>query len=175
MIPARAPRLLHRPGRVYEEKIDGYRMVAVKDGSRVRLHSRLRDGRALPRHRGDARGTPGTVTGEARRPLLYLTKSGSGDKQNGADDERNASVSNELPCGHSRGLLRVVQYRQWVSAFQQQDYRDNEGHCREDARPGDQEEVRPCLGWPWRLDRDHRPAAFWTGMVREPQAGQTTA
>jgi hypothetical protein len=35
MIPARAPRSFHRPGWVYEEKIDGYRMLAVKDGSRV--------------------------------------------------------------------------------------------------------------------------------------------
>jgi len=30
----------HRPRWVYEEKIDGYRMLAVKDGSRVRLLSR---------------------------------------------------------------------------------------------------------------------------------------
>ena len=42
MIPARAPRPFHRPGWVYEEKIDGYRMLAVKDGSRVRLLRQLR-------------------------------------------------------------------------------------------------------------------------------------
>jgi bifunctional non-homologous end joining protein LigD len=30
----------HRPGWVYEEKVDGYRMVAYKDGARVRLVSR---------------------------------------------------------------------------------------------------------------------------------------
>ena len=40
MIPARAPRPFHRPGWVYEEKVDGFRMFAVKDGSRVRLLSR---------------------------------------------------------------------------------------------------------------------------------------
>ena len=40
MIPGRAPRPFHRPGWIYEEKIDGYRMLAVKDGSRVRLLSR---------------------------------------------------------------------------------------------------------------------------------------
>lgn len=30
----------HRPGWAYEEKVDGYRMLAYKDGSRVRLVSR---------------------------------------------------------------------------------------------------------------------------------------
>jgi hypothetical protein len=30
----------HRPGWVYEEKYDGWRMVAYKDGARVRLISR---------------------------------------------------------------------------------------------------------------------------------------
>jgi bifunctional non-homologous end joining protein LigD len=34
----RAP--FHRAGRVYEEKVDGYRMLAYKDGTRVRLVSR---------------------------------------------------------------------------------------------------------------------------------------
>jgi len=42
MIPARAPRSFLWPGWVYEEKIDGYRMLAVKDGSRVRLLRQLR-------------------------------------------------------------------------------------------------------------------------------------
>jgi bifunctional non-homologous end joining protein LigD len=32
----------HRPGWVYEEKVDGYRMLAYKDGARVRLVSRTR-------------------------------------------------------------------------------------------------------------------------------------
>jgi bifunctional non-homologous end joining protein LigD len=35
-------RPFHRPGWVYEEKYDGYRMVAYKDGDRVRLISRNR-------------------------------------------------------------------------------------------------------------------------------------
>ena len=30
----------HRPGWVYEEKVDGWRIVAYKDGARVRLVSR---------------------------------------------------------------------------------------------------------------------------------------
>jgi ATP-dependent DNA ligase len=34
----RAP--FHRPGWIYEEKVDGYRMPAYKDGARVRLVSR---------------------------------------------------------------------------------------------------------------------------------------
>jgi bifunctional non-homologous end joining protein LigD len=34
----RAP--FHRAGGVYEEKVDGYRMLAYKDGARVRLVSR---------------------------------------------------------------------------------------------------------------------------------------
>ena len=34
----RAP--FHRAGWVYEEKVDGYRMLAYKDGARVRLVSR---------------------------------------------------------------------------------------------------------------------------------------
>src|SRR5437667_8719242 len=34
----RAP--FHRPGWIYEEKVDGYRMMAYKDGARVRLVSR---------------------------------------------------------------------------------------------------------------------------------------
>jgi bifunctional non-homologous end joining protein LigD len=33
-------RPFHREGWVYEEKVDGYRMVAYKDGPRVRLISR---------------------------------------------------------------------------------------------------------------------------------------
>jgi bifunctional non-homologous end joining protein LigD len=39
-----APTLVHAPfhraGWVYEEKVDGYRMLAYKDGARVRLVSR---------------------------------------------------------------------------------------------------------------------------------------
>ena len=34
----RAP--FHRPGWIYEEKVDGYRMPAYQDGARVRLVSR---------------------------------------------------------------------------------------------------------------------------------------
>jgi ATP-dependent DNA ligase len=30
----------HRPGEVYEEKVDGWRIVAYKDGARVHLISR---------------------------------------------------------------------------------------------------------------------------------------
>jgi bifunctional non-homologous end joining protein LigD len=40
MIPTLVPTLLHREGWVYEEKVDGYRLVAYKDGGAVRLLSR---------------------------------------------------------------------------------------------------------------------------------------
>ena len=40
MAPTLVRSPFHRPGFVYEEKIDGYRMLAYKDGARVRLVSR---------------------------------------------------------------------------------------------------------------------------------------
>ena len=40
MHPTQVREPFHRPGWVYEEKIDGWRMVAYKDGKRVRLLSR---------------------------------------------------------------------------------------------------------------------------------------
>jgi bifunctional non-homologous end joining protein LigD len=40
MQPELASEPFHRPGWVYEEKYDGWRMIAYKDGSRVRLVSR---------------------------------------------------------------------------------------------------------------------------------------
>lgn len=40
MLATRAPRPFHRPGWIYEEKVDGWRMLAYKDGSKVRLLSR---------------------------------------------------------------------------------------------------------------------------------------
>ena len=40
MQPKLASEPFHRPGWVYEEKLDGWRMVAYKDGPRVRLVSR---------------------------------------------------------------------------------------------------------------------------------------
>jgi hypothetical protein len=36
MIPTLVPKPFHRDGWVYEEKVDGYRMLAFKDGDRVR-------------------------------------------------------------------------------------------------------------------------------------------
>jgi hypothetical protein len=54
----RAP--FHRDGWVYEEKVDGWRILAYKHGRRVRLVSRngiAHDGRPLPRPRGGC-GTP---------------------------------------------------------------------------------------------------------------------
>jgi hypothetical protein len=66
MIPARAPRPFHRPGWVYEEKIDGYRMLAVKDGSRVLLLSR----------RGYEMGFPGIVAALAALPAPSLILDG---------------------------------------------------------------------------------------------------
>jgi ATP-dependent DNA ligase len=43
MQPELAPEPFHRPGSVYEEKYDGWRMLAYKDGARVRLVSVPRD------------------------------------------------------------------------------------------------------------------------------------
>src|SRR5437870_13287777 len=40
MIPTLVRKPFHRDGWVYEEKVDGYRMLAYKDGARVRLVSR---------------------------------------------------------------------------------------------------------------------------------------
>ncbi|HEX3131429.1 MAG TPA: RNA ligase family protein [Thermoanaerobaculia bacterium] len=42
MLADEVKRPFHRPGWVYEEKYDGYRMVAYKEGDRVRLISRNR-------------------------------------------------------------------------------------------------------------------------------------
>src|SRR5262245_62069763 len=40
MLASLAPEPFHRDGWVYEEKVDGWRILAYKDGSRVRLLSR---------------------------------------------------------------------------------------------------------------------------------------
>jgi bifunctional non-homologous end joining protein LigD len=40
MRPTQLPRAFHHEGWVYEEKVDGYRVLAHKDGERVRLISR---------------------------------------------------------------------------------------------------------------------------------------
>src|SRR5688572_14888285 len=40
MVPTQVRQPFHRPGWVYEEKVDGWRMLAYKDGARVRLLSR---------------------------------------------------------------------------------------------------------------------------------------
>src|SRR5262245_24281837 len=40
MQPELAPELFHRAGWVYEEKYDGWRIVAYKDGDQIRLMSR---------------------------------------------------------------------------------------------------------------------------------------
>ena len=40
MQPTLVSRPFHREGLVYEEKVDGYRMVAHKDGAAVKLVSR---------------------------------------------------------------------------------------------------------------------------------------
>jgi bifunctional non-homologous end joining protein LigD len=40
MLAVRAAKPFHRPGWVYEEKIDGWRLLAYKDAARVQLLSR---------------------------------------------------------------------------------------------------------------------------------------
>jgi bifunctional non-homologous end joining protein LigD len=42
MIPTLVPEPFHRDGWIYEEKVDGWRILAYKDGARVRLLSRNR-------------------------------------------------------------------------------------------------------------------------------------
>ena len=42
MQPTLVREQFHRAGRVYEEKVDGWRKLAYKDGQRVRLVSRKR-------------------------------------------------------------------------------------------------------------------------------------
>ena len=37
MAPTQVREPFHRDGRIYEEKVDGWRMLAYKDGARVRL------------------------------------------------------------------------------------------------------------------------------------------
>ena len=67
-----APRLVHaafhRDGWVYEEKVDGWRMLAYKDGQRVRLVSRNGRDHTLGVH-NDAR--PNAVHAEIRRSTPY--------------------------------------------------------------------------------------------------------
>jgi bifunctional non-homologous end joining protein LigD len=50
MIPAQVRQPFHRPGWIYEEKVDGWRILAYKDGGRVRLVSRqgMDHGRRFP-------------------------------------------------------------------------------------------------------------------------------
>jgi ATP-dependent DNA ligase len=40
MIPTQVPEPFHRDGWIYEEKVDGWRILAYNDGQRVRLVSR---------------------------------------------------------------------------------------------------------------------------------------
>ena len=40
MAPTQVREPFHRNGWIYEEKVDGWRIIAYKDGSRVRLMSR---------------------------------------------------------------------------------------------------------------------------------------
>jgi hypothetical protein len=54
--PVREP--FHRDGWVYEEKVDGWRMLAYKDGERVRLVSRNGHARAPFKAAGDRAKTP---------------------------------------------------------------------------------------------------------------------
>jgi len=49
MIPTLVPEPFHRDGWVYEEKVDGWRILAYKDGALVRLLSRNGPRPALPR------------------------------------------------------------------------------------------------------------------------------
>jgi hypothetical protein len=53
MHPTLVSRPFHREGWIYEEKVDGWRMLAYKDGAAVKLVSRQGvDHAPLPGHRG---------------------------------------------------------------------------------------------------------------------------
>jgi bifunctional non-homologous end joining protein LigD len=68
MIPTLVPEPFHRPGWVYEEKVDGWRILAYKDGNRVRL---------LSRHAVDhARRFPGVVAAVAKLSARSLVLDG---------------------------------------------------------------------------------------------------
>src|SRR5688572_8157415 len=101
MIPARAPRPFHRPGWVYEEKIDGYRMLAVKEGSRVRLLSR----------RGYEMGErfPGIVAALSALPASFLISS-TWKELGERPDARDA------PSGHDRVSTDSLASRQRAKA-----------------------------------------------------------
>ena len=60
----------HRDGWVYEEKVDGWRMLAYKDGARVRLISRNAVDRALPRARRRDREAAGRCSRAAAMARL---------------------------------------------------------------------------------------------------------
>src|SRR5262249_7709610 len=64
--PVREP--FHRDGWVYEEKVDGWRMLAYKDGARVRLVSR--------NGRDHTRRCPGIVTAVAKLSARSLVLDG---------------------------------------------------------------------------------------------------
>jgi hypothetical protein len=68
MIPTQAPEPFHRDGWVYEEKVDGWRILAYKDGQRVRLLSRRRGfGVAPTPWRAVQRAAWAAIGAEARR------------------------------------------------------------------------------------------------------------
>jgi hypothetical protein len=84
MAPTLVRAAFHRDGWVYEEKVDGWRILAYKDGARVRLvsrngrdHTRRFAGIAAAIAQLSARG-PSSAAGGAWRPPASRTRSARG-------------------------------------------------------------------------------------------------
>jgi hypothetical protein len=70
MIPTLVRSPFHRDGWVYEEKVDGWRILAYKDGGRVRLVSRegvTHDGRPRRQRSFRCPANPTPRSGKGRR------------------------------------------------------------------------------------------------------------
>ena len=110
--PTQPARPFHRAGWVYEEKIDGWRVLAHKDGGQVRLISRhakdltsrfpelaeaianLRpETLVLEQAAGPGAGTPVTPVASRRRARGVL-----------AELARTRAVTTKAPCGSGRSV-----------------------------------------------------------------------
>src|SRR5262245_66097682 len=92
----------HRPGWMYEEKYDGWRMIAYKDGSTVRLISRNNVD-----HTERFRELAGAIAG-LKAPTLILATSGPSPRRQIPQARRSAAHrSSPLQCGECQ--LKMLQ------------------------------------------------------------------